>query len=166
MGASASSVDDVGDAAPSKPLQNFRSLARYVGFLGSRRPISPADAAPEDEVIVYRFSKDESRKIDALTDDVEKEAEIESNKNGQNGKKANENHDNNNNINNNNNNNAGNGKKGIRQKFFDARAKRMARAEKRAPEEKRRGAGGVVIVDHASSMRNDDENLGENGREG
>ena len=41
----------------STPRKHFQSLARYIGFLGARRPISAASPEDEDEVIVYRFSK-------------------------------------------------------------------------------------------------------------
>ena len=69
MGASSSSsssskpgADDVINDGVSAPRKHFRSLARYVGFLGSRRPISAPAITPEDEkeVIIFRFSKDKN----------------------------------------------------------------------------------------------------------
>ena len=150
MGASASTAGDADGDPISKARQHFRSLARKVGFLGSRRPISAASRiSPDgDDVIIYRFSKDDKVKQEQNIAKLDENDDIDDNKsiNG---------------------NNASNGnKKGIGQKFFDARAKRLARAEKRAPEEKCRGGGGggrgggVVVVDHASSFQNDGDSLG------
>ena len=65
--------DGVEEDAPTPPRKNFRSLARYVGFLGSRRPVSASRITPdeEEEVIIFRFSKD--HKTRATVNDKEEE---------------------------------------------------------------------------------------------